>query len=94
MCKRLLLSSETLTSLRSLLPYSKESEQTRLAELILGKPARPGDTFAAAQLTHCPHAPWPRQQLFLDLPHREAFYGGAAGGGTGEWLTRSVSTTS
>jgi len=28
-----------------------------------------------------PHTPWPRQKLFLELPHREAMYGGAAGGG-------------
>ena len=25
--------------------------------------------------------PYPRQQAFLSLPHREAFFGGAAGGG-------------
>jgi hypothetical protein len=33
-----------------------------------------------------PHAPFPRQQLFLDLDVREAFYGGAAGGGKSDAL--------
>lgn len=35
---------------------------------------------------YIPHAPTPRQRLFLDLPHREAFYGGAAGGGKSDAL--------
>lgn len=34
----------------------------------------------------CPHAPWPRQQLFLNLTNTEALYGGAAGGGKSDAL--------
>lgn len=33
-----------------------------------------------------PHDPTPRQQLFLDLNDKEAFYGGAAGGGKSDAL--------
>lgn len=33
-----------------------------------------------------PHAPTPRQQIFLDLDVKEAFYGGAAGGGKSDAL--------
>jgi predicted phage terminase large subunit-like protein len=35
---------------------------------------------------YCPHRPTDRQGLFLCLPHREAFYGGAAGGGKSDAL--------
>lgn len=34
----------------------------------------------------CPHRPWPKQQLFLGLECKEAFYGGAAAGGKSEAL--------
>lgn len=34
----------------------------------------------------CPHTPWQKQQLFLDLECKEAFYGGAAAGGKSEAL--------
>ena len=34
----------------------------------------------------CPHPPWPKQQQFLELTCKEAFYGGAAGGGKSESL--------
>lgn len=34
----------------------------------------------------CPHDPTPKQQAFLDLTCREAFYGGAAGGGKSDAL--------
>lgn len=30
---------------------------------------------------YIPHKPTPKQIAFLALPHREALYGGAAGGG-------------
>jgi predicted phage terminase large subunit-like protein len=40
----------------------------------------------AAPRQYCPHRPWPKQQLFLDLPCKEAFYGGAAGGGKSDAL--------
>jgi len=33
-----------------------------------------------------PHTPTARQKLFLRLPHKEAFYGGAAGGGKSDAL--------
>lgn len=35
---------------------------------------------------YCPHKPTPPQEAFLLLPHREAFYGGAAGGGKSDAL--------
>lgn len=35
---------------------------------------------------YVPHAPTPKQRAFLLLPHREAFFGGAAGGGKSDAL--------
>lgn len=35
---------------------------------------------------YIPHEPTERQKLFLNLPHSEAFYGGAAGGGKSDAL--------
>lgn len=35
---------------------------------------------------YVPHKPWPKQLAFCMLPHREALYGGAAGGGKSEAL--------
>lgn len=35
---------------------------------------------------YCPHRPWPKQRLFLDLECREAFFGGAAGPGKSDAL--------
>ena len=32
-------------------------------------------------IPYCPHAPHPQPEEFLDLDCREAFFGGAAGGG-------------
>lgn len=43
------------------------------------KPSREAHAF-------CPHQPWPKQQLFLSLTCKEAFYGGAAAGGKSEAL--------
>ena len=38
--------------------------------------------FSELKLTdYIPHKPTPKQRAFLMLPHREAFFGGAAGGG-------------
>jgi predicted phage terminase large subunit-like protein len=36
--------------------------------------------------SYSPHVPWPKQQAFLDLDCKEAFYGGAAGGGKSDAL--------
>ena len=36
--------------------------------------------------TYIPHEPTPTQRAFLVLPHREAFFGGAAGGGKSDAL--------
>ncbi|HTN75269.1 MAG TPA: terminase family protein, partial [Pirellulaceae bacterium] len=45
------------------------------------------DTDATVeQPSYCPHQPWPKQQQFLDLTCKEAFYGGAAAGGKSEAL--------
>jgi hypothetical protein len=41
---------------------------------------------ASVPQTYVPHTPTERQALFLSLPHTEAFYGGAAGGGKSESL--------
>ena len=35
---------------------------------------------------YIPHDPTPKQLAYLLLPHREAFYGGAAGGGKSDAL--------
>jgi len=35
---------------------------------------------------YIPHSPWPKQLAFCMLPHREALYGGAAGGGKSDAL--------
>jgi hypothetical protein len=40
----------------------------------------------SAPATFIPHQPTERQRLFLDLPHAEAFFGGAAGGGKSDAL--------
>ncbi len=40
----------------------------------------------AGAIPFCPHRPWAKQQLFLDLSCKEAFYGGAAAGGKSEAL--------
>jgi hypothetical protein len=43
---------------------------------------------------YIPHRPTPKQQAFLVLPHREAIYGGAAGGGKAIVTDLPVLTTS
>ena len=44
------------------------------------------DTLRLRWTHYIPHAPTPKQRLFLLLPQREAFYGGAAGGGKSDAL--------
>lgn len=41
---------------------------------------------------YIPHIPFPKQAAFLLLPHKEAFYGGAAGGGKDLSLSTSIIT--
>lgn len=38
-------------------------------------------TIQINEPTWCPYTLYPKQELFLSLPHTEAFYGGAGGGG-------------
>lgn len=38
------------------------------------------DPRQASLRKYCPHKPWPKQRLFLDLECKEAFFGGAVGG--------------
>lgn len=70
------MNSETLPS---------QPSQTSLLELVRSNP----NLRAALQprLTrYIPHTPTPKQAAFLLLPHREAFYGGSAGGGKSDAL--------
>lgn len=39
------------------------------------------ETLGLKWSRYIPHAPLSKQLAFLMLPHREAFFGGAAGGG-------------
>lgn len=45
----------------------------------------PKQTIAKV-MRYVPHDPWPKQREFLELAAREAFYGGAAGGGKSDAL--------
>src|SRR5262249_37129855 len=56
-----------------------------IAERII-KATRQALGIVAPRENYVPHTPTDRQKLFLDLPHREAFYGGAAGGGKSDAL--------
>lgn len=67
---------DEIDSLASLIPFASERELTKL-EKLLG-----ADT--ADQ--RCPHRPTERQAAFLGVWHREALYGGAAGGGKSDAL--------
>lgn len=53
-------------------------------------PPTPADETPKAprdgEIPFCPHQPWPKQRVFLDLKCKEAFYGGAAAGGKSEAL--------
>lgn len=44
------------------------------------------ESLALKWNSYIPHVPHPRQRLFLMLPHMEAFFGGAAGGGKSDAL--------
>jgi phage terminase large subunit-like protein len=62
-------------------------------QLLLTEAKRRGITLKQATsspdgnlVQFCPHIPHPKQQQFLDLDVKEAFYGGAAGGGKSDAL--------
>lgn len=63
-------------------------------QLLLAEAKRRGITLRAPNVsspasnveTYSPHKPTPKQQEFLDLDIKEAFYGGAAGGGKSDAL--------
>lgn len=67
---------DELDSLESLIPFATERELAKL------------ETLLAAELPEerCPHRPTERQAAFLGIQHREALYGGAAGGGKSDAL--------
>jgi len=44
------------------------------------------DVLLPRMTAYIPHKPTPKQRAFLLLPHREAFFGGAAGGGKSDAL--------
>jgi predicted phage terminase large subunit-like protein len=48
------------------------------------------ELFKPRLTRYIPHAPTPKQRAFLLLPHREAFFGGAAGGGKSDALLMSA----
>ncbi len=76
-----------VASIRSLLPYASARETAELEsqlqqiEWLLTDPAETQESTKTALERYCPHKPWPKQQLFLDLTCHEALYGGAAGPG-------------
>lgn len=60
--------------------------RSRVAELIEGRSRRTESGRPVPRLDQCPHEPSAKQRTFLSLACREAFYGGAAGGGKSEAL--------
>ena len=44
------------------------------------------ELLAPRSLKYSPHMPTPKQQVFMNLTIREAFFGGAAGGGKSDAL--------
>lgn len=77
-----ILTPHELSCLESLLPYATEQELHRLKVLLAPQEGTPEASLAK----YCPHIPWPKQQAFLNLNCREAFFGGAAGGGKSDVL--------
>src|SRR6218665_1523941 len=67
---------------------SKNSPRFR-NKLLMEEVINPAQSDTATDKTSpntcfCPHRPWPKQQQFLDLTCKEAFYGGAPAGGQSE----------
>ena len=79
MMKSSAITNDELNSLKSLLHLATGPELSRIQQLLkpLESPIR----------KYCPHKPWPKQELFLNLQQKpgsdclEALYGGAGGGG-------------
>ena len=86
MSKPLHLNNDELKSIACLKKFATESEKLYLARLLSGSPVNLcSSTFDPLQ-RYCPHSPWAKQNVFLGLTCREAFYGGAAAGGKSEAL--------
>lgn len=85
MSQILRLSKEKLNLLNSSINSACVRERTRILELITGQPMMMGRTTDSLK-QFCPHRAWPKQQTFIDLCAKEAFYGGAAAGGKSEAL--------
>lgn len=60
----------------------------RVSELqkLVNKTSRLQSLLSPQLCKYIPHTPTPKQTAFLLLPHREGFYGGAAGGGKSDAL--------
>ncbi len=59
---------------------------TKTPEEILAANPHLRDLLSIKWTSYIPHAPTPKQRLFLSLPQKEAFFGGAAGGGKSDAL--------
>ena len=81
------LPNVTKKRLEQLLKSASAPERRRILELL--DPAshtKEHDGRSRKRRSFFPHEPSAKQQAFLDLDCREAFYGGAAGGGKSEAL--------
>ncbi len=86
MSKALPLRRNKGNSTAALQPLTGARELGRMAQLA-GKTLRSDQRQTPDPLVaYCPHDPWPKQRTFLDLPCKEAFYGGAAAGGKSDAL--------
>jgi len=97
MSQQLPLNNDLKKSIAAWRKRASPRELMRMYELIMGKPMFPhrpaADTNRPQAATPheslaewCPHEPWPRQRMFLELDCLEAFYGGAAAGGKSDAL--------
>ena len=72
------------TPLDSIYNYDADRQRNYIAAL--QKNPALAATLQLKLTDYIPHEPTPKQRLFLLLPHREVFYGGAAGGGKSDAL--------
>ena len=86
MSQRLHLNNERLSLIDSWKKFATQAEVSRMTKLISGSPIQTRSTTIPPLERFCPHQPWEKQRVFLDLPNKEAFYGGAAAGGKSEAL--------